>query len=153
MTALPPPSRLRLSIENRIEALGAKLDAVEAFLGAWAVDPGDCAQVMIILDEIASNIIRSAWPVGSRHRFEVDLHIVPHAAALSLVLVAVDDGMAFDPTARPAPDTTSDLDAREPGGLGLFLVQEMSDSIEYRRIDGFNRLQVAKQLQRVEQPA
>jgi serine/threonine-protein kinase RsbW len=144
----PPPDELRLSIVNRIETLGDHLDAVDAFLRAWNVDGEDHAQVMIILDEVASNIIHSAWPEGGQHHFDIVLQIVGQAGALSLLLIAVDDGIAFDPTAAPPPDVTLDLDDREPGGLGLFMVREMSESIGYSRVDGVNRLQVAKQLQR-----
>ncbi len=152
MTAPLPPNRLSLSVVNRIEELGATADAVEAFLVAWKVDPGDRAQVMLILDEITSNIIHSAWPDGGVHKFLVDLAVVEHSAHLSLVMLAVDDGVAFDPTAIPPPDLTQDIDDRVPGGLGLFLVGEMSDAVEYHRIDGQNRLQISKVLQRTEQP-
>jgi serine/threonine-protein kinase RsbW len=144
----PPPDELRLSIVNRIEALGDHLDAVAAFLTAWKVDADDHAQVMIIVDEVASNIIHSAWPEGGQHHFDIVLQIAGQAAGLSLLLVAIDDGIAFDPTAAPPPDITLDLDDREPGGLGLLMVREMSESVGYSRVDGVNRLQVAKQLQR-----
>ena len=61
--------------------------------------------------------------------------------------MAIDDGIAFDPTKMPPPDLDLDIDDREPGGLGLFMVTEMSDSVEYARIDGHNHLTVTKRLQ------
>lgn len=146
MTA--PPALLSLSIGNRIGELSAGMDQVEAFLGAWAVDPEDRAQVMIIMDEVGSNIIKGAWPGGGEHRFDVALRIEAGPGGLRLELLATDDGVAFDPTAAGAPDLELDLDEREPGGLGLFMVGEMSDSMEYARVDGRNRLQVTKRLQR-----
>ncbi len=145
-----PPATLRLVIPNRIEDLAAGMDAAEAFLAAWSVDPGDGAQVMIMLDEVASNIIKAAWPGGGAHEFTVELRMGPD---LALELVAIDDGVAFDPTKAPPPDLDLSLDDREPGGLGLFMVGEMSDGMEYARVDGCNRLHVTKRLQRVaEQP-
>lgn len=142
----PPPPSLRLSISNRIDALGAGLDEVEAWLAAWSADPGDRAQVMIIVDEIGSNIIGSAWPEGGDHSFQIELHVAPADQALALRLLATDDGIAFDPTQAPPPTLDLDLDEREPGGLGLFMVGEMSDSMEYQRTEGRNRLQVTKRL-------
>jgi anti-sigma regulatory factor (Ser/Thr protein kinase) len=150
MAEAPPPAALRLSVLNRIEALTPHLDKADAFLTAWGIDAADHAQVMIILDEIASNIIKSAWPDGDVHHFSLDLSITPEPAGLALQLIAIDDGLAFDPTEAVMPDITLDLDDREPGGLGLLMVQEMSDSVEYCRINGCNHLKVAKRLQQGE---
>ena len=144
----PAPSpTLVLSIQNRIEDLAAGMDAAEAFLAASAVGPDDHAQVMVILDEVASNIIKGAWPQGGEHSFQVELRIGPAAAARELVLLAVDDGVEFDPTAAAPPDLGLDLDEREPGGLGLFMVSMMCDGLEYRRVGAQNRLTVTKRLQ------
>ena len=152
-----PPATLTLSIPNRIEALAAGMDEAEAFLAAWSVDPGDGAQVMIMLDEVASNVIKNAWPGGGEHSFTVELRMLPDGAwaggGLGFELLATDDGTAFDPTQAAPPDLELSLDDREPGGLGLFMVGEMSDRMEYSRAEGCNRLLVAKVLQRVEQPA
>ena len=147
MTASPPLAALSLSVPNRVEGLAVSLDAVEGLLRTWSVDAGDSAQVMIIVDEIASNIISGAWPGdGGHHQFTLDIRIetqpTPH-----LVLLAVDDGLAFDPTGVPPPDLELDLDDREPGGLGLFMVKEMSDTVEYARVDGLNQLRITKGLQ------
>jgi anti-sigma regulatory factor (Ser/Thr protein kinase) len=144
MTA--PPPFLSLTIPNRIEALSGGMDAVEAYLAAWSVDPGDSAQVMMILDEIASNIIKCAWPDGGEHSFRIELHVAAVPPALALRLMATDDGIAFDPTQVAPPSLDLDLDEREPGGLGLFMVGQMSDFMEYRRLEGCNRLEVRKRL-------
>ena len=141
-----PAETLSVSIPNQTDGLAPILDAVEALLERWSIDIGDRAQVMIIVDEIASNIISGAWPDdGEQHEFKFDIRIET-APVLQLVLTAVDDGLAFDPTGVPPPDLTLDLDGREPGGLGLFMVKAMSDTLEYSRIDGQNRLSVTKSL-------
>ena len=134
---------LILTIPNRIAELPAEMDVVEEFLAAHAVVPGDTMQVMIMLDEIASNIIKAAWPNDEDHVFEITLTIEPGGR---LLLMASDDGVAFDPTRSDPPDLDTDLEDREVGGLGLFIVGEMSDSMEYSRSEGRNRLLVAKQL-------
>ena len=138
---------LDLSIPNRIPDLAGGMDAVEAFLASWSVDPGDAAQVMIIVDEIASNIIKAAWPGGGDHQFRIGLHLDPAPGALTLTLLCIDDGVAFDPTQAAAPDLDLDLDDRMPGGLGLFMVREMTDTMEYARTGDENRLTLTKRLQ------
>ncbi len=137
------PAVLTLSIPNRIADLAQCMDTAEAFLAAAAVDPGDSAQVMIMLDEIASNIIKAAWPPDEEHRLDVTLTIEPGGR---LLLLASDDGAPFDPTQTDPPDLDTALDDRVVGGLGLFIVGEMSDSMEYTRVEGRNRLLVTKQM-------
>jgi anti-sigma regulatory factor (Ser/Thr protein kinase) len=123
------------------------MDQAASFLDAWAVTAADQAAIMLILDEIASNIIRSAWPAGGTHQFSIVLTMQAREGAGQIELETVDDGAAFDPTAAPAPDVTLGIDEREPGGLGLFLVREMSDSMQYCRQGGLNRLRITKRLQ------
>ena len=137
---------LHLDIPNDPDGLTAALDAAEGFLQGWAVEAGDAAQVMIILDEVGSNIIRSAWPGGGAHLFQMELRMEAAAPGLEPHLVALDDGVAFDPTGSGPPDLDLDLDSREPGGLGLFMVGEMSDTMAYSRVGGQNRLHVTKRL-------
>lgn len=51
-----------------------------------------------------------------------------------------DEGLPFDPLARPDPDTTLGLDEREPGGLGVLLIKRLVDEVGYRHEEGRNVL-------------
>ena len=137
------PAVLTLSIPNRIDELPSRMDTAEEFLAAHHIDPGDTAQVMIMIDEIASNIIKAAWPPHEPHHFEITLTLEPNRR---LLLLATDDGIPFDPTGGDPPNLEASLEDREVGGLGLFIVGEMSDSMEYTRTEGQNRLLVTKQM-------
>ena len=61
-----------------------------------------------------------------------------------LVVVIVDDSRAFDSSQVRDPDIEASLEDRVPGGLGLFLVHEMMDGVEYRRMDGCNVVTLTK---------
>ena len=137
------PAVLTLCIVNRIDALSPCMDQAEEFLAAHRVAAEDGVPVMVMLDEIASNIIKAAWPPEEEHRFEVTLTIGPGGL---LTLVSIDDGVSFDPTGRDPPDLEAALEDRDIGGLGLFLVRQMSCSMEYSRLDGRNRLSVTKRV-------
>lgn len=63
-------------------------------------------------------------------------------------MTTIDDGVAFDPTAKPAPDIDADMDDRAIGGLGMFLVREMTDIQQYERANDENRFRIERLLPR-----
>ncbi len=60
----------------------------------------------------------------------------------------IDDGKAFDPRDAKAPDTTAALMDRQLGGLGIHLVRNLMDHIEYRREGGRNHLTLTRNLEK-----
>lgn len=136
---------LLLRVGNDPGSLGTALNRVEAFLRARAVDGDDAGQVMLIVDEIASNLVQHAWPDGGRHRFALALGAQPEGNGRLRVTIAVrDDGVPFAPDDAPEPDTDTPLEDRETGGLGWLLIRSMSDRMVYRRARGRNSLVVTK---------
>ena len=51
-----------------------------------------------------------------------------------------DDGRPFNPLEAPPPDTGKPLTERQVGGLGIYLMREMMDEVEYRRENDKNLL-------------
>jgi anti-sigma regulatory factor (Ser/Thr protein kinase) len=51
-----------------------------------------------------------------------------------------DDGRPFNPLEAPPPDMGKPLAAKQVGGLGIHLVREMMDELEYRRENDKNLL-------------
>jgi anti-sigma regulatory factor (Ser/Thr protein kinase) len=111
--------------------LPALLDEIEQWLARSGVPAAASASIMIASDEILSNVVNHGG--GS---IEIDGAVEPSAVRIAVA----DDGPAFDPLARPAPDTSLDIDERAIGGLGIHLVREMMDGVAYRREAGRNRL-------------
>jgi sigma-B regulation protein RsbU (phosphoserine phosphatase) len=61
-----------------------------------------------------------------------------------LLITIDDDGVPFDPTKGSATDLSLPPDQRPPGGLGIILLHEMTDGLEYQRSDGHNILTLKK---------
>ena len=61
-----------------------------------------------------------------------------------LVLTIDDDGNPFDPTKGSDTDLSVTPDKRPPGGMGIILMQRMTDGITYQRSDGHNILTLKK---------
>jgi serine/threonine-protein kinase RsbW len=79
---------------------------------------------------------------GSAPLVEVSLLRAPG----SVTMTVEDDGPEFDPLSLPPPDVAASLAAREVGGLGVFLVRKLMDTVSYARIAGRNQLRMSKRL-------
>jgi len=61
-----------------------------------------------------------------------------------LKTIVIDSGVAFDPTAKEKADTSLSAEDRQIGGLGILLVRELMDAINYERNNGKNVLTLIK---------
>lgn len=55
-----------------------------------------------------------------------------------------DRGKPFDPLAKPDPELDEQHQVQRVGGLGIYMVKQSMDKIEYRRQDGCNLLTIRK---------
>lgn len=94
----------------------------------------------LAVEEAVVNVINYAYPEG----VEGDIELCAYKTSDSVVFELKDQGIAFDPTKVGEADTTSDLDERQIGGLGIFLTKEMMDIVEYRRDGNTNVLTMKK---------
>ena len=63
---------------------------------------------------------------------------------MALKFKITDSGVSFAPTDAPDVDTSLSAEERRIGGLGIFLVRQLMDTINYERIDGKNVLTLTK---------
>ena len=54
----------------------------------------------------------------------------------------MDNGIPFDPLARPATNLNLPIEQRPVGGLGIHIVKTLSETIAYHREDDRNHLSV-----------
>jgi serine/threonine-protein kinase RsbW/sigma-B regulation protein RsbU (phosphoserine phosphatase) len=129
---------LTLHLQNRIAEVARLVDAVESFGTHAGLSPDLTYRLTLSLDEIVSNVIRHGYSDTNDHVVEVRLSI--HDGVVTSVIE--DDGHPYDPRESPEPDLSMPVEQRGPGGLGIFLVRQMMDSIDYARRDGRNVLTV-----------
>lgn len=127
----------------RIRAAGEEirslLDSIEAEGKAAGVSEALLSDLRLCLDELLVNVVNHGAPAPEA---EITVHyrLEPDAVAAEIV----DAGPAFDPLSLPDPDVDAPLDARVPGGLGIYFVRRLMDEVVYERRDAFNRLRLAK---------
>ena len=59
-----------------------------------------------------------------------------------LCLTFADNGIPYNPLEATEPDTTLSAEERQIGGLGIFMVKKMTESMEYELKDGKNVLKL-----------
>jgi len=118
----------RLSVPGTPEGVRQALDAFERFGRSRDLPPRGGWRVLVALDEILSNIVRHGLK-GRGTPIDVTFSLVEGTVSVEIV----DSAEAFNPLCVPAPDTSSPLDQRQPGGLGIALVQGLIDDTRYER--------------------
>lgn len=101
--------------------------------------------IELVTEEIYVNIASYAYPEGDGF---VTIRRSGGEGPDGLTLTFIDDGVRYDPLARPDPDFTLPVDERPIGGLGVFLVKELVDEAHYEYKEGKNILTVRKVIDR-----
>ena len=131
-----------LVIENEVSEIEKVAQFIEELGKEDALAPDLVFQLNLALEEAVSNVILYAYPQGERHT----ISLAASAEQGWLVFVLSDTGREFDPTLVADADVTLSAEEREIGGLGIFLVKQIMDTVEYRRIEDKNILTLKKQL-------
>ncbi len=131
----------RLTLKNEVEELNKLPEFVETVCEEAGVDIGLVASLNLALEEAVTNVVLYAYEKGEGY---VDIDAVYNEKRLKFVIT--DSGIAFDPTKKEAADTTLGVEERSIGGLGIHLVRQIMDSVNYERVDGKNVLTLRKNL-------
>jgi len=131
-----------------VPAEAAQLPALTQFLqdfwSACGLPSAGLPAFELALEEVFINIVLHGSPRGTVHTVEVSLALTEGDFTMTLE----DDGPGFDPLSLPAPDLAASVDARPVGGLGVFLMRQMMDSVRYQRIGARNQLSMTRQVAR-----
>ena len=134
--------RLEISLDNDLRELAGVASEIDRFCEARDLEPQIAYAVNLSVDEILTNTISYAYDDDETHRIELVVRMDDGA----LVVVIEDDSAAFDVTAETQPELDASLSERDIGGLGLFLVHQMMDGVEYQRRDGRNVVTLTKRV-------
>jgi sigma-B regulation protein RsbU (phosphoserine phosphatase) len=129
-----------LTLINKVSEI-TKLNAfVKSATAALNMETGLANQIKLAVEEAVTNVIDYAYPNGT----EGNINITIEADESRIRFILTDSGAEFDPTRVSKADTTLTVDERPIGGLGVFLVRNLMDSINYERVDGKNILRMEK---------
>ena len=129
-------------LRNKIEEIVRMTEFVDEISRELNLSVEDSFNIRLAIEEAVTNVIMYAYP----QTVEGDILLSAREEGDVIVFQLVDSGNEFDPTLQPDADVTSSLEDREIGGLGIFLIRQLMQSVSYSRIDGKNVLTMIKQL-------
>lgn len=96
--------------------------------------------LQLAADEAASNIIEHAYK-GIK---SASINITCDFENNHIVITMHDTGLAFDSKAVKQPNLKANLNERQIGGLGVYLMRKLMDTVEYESSKSGNLLTMKK---------
>lgn len=124
-----------------------RLDQVQAFidqnLAGVEYSPEAQIQLQIAVEELFVNIASYAYAPGHG---DAVIGCRVEGDPPSITVKLRDWGKPFDPLAKKDADVTLSAEDRDIGGLGIYMVKNSMDAVDYKREDGQNILTIRKNL-------
>jgi len=133
---------LEIFLKNQPAEKQRLLHALHAFSADHKLGPKVVQAAELVLEEHLTNIFKYAYSDTALHEI-----VVRFACDESSFEIEVqDDGRSFNPLDRPVVNTSAPLEQRPVGGLGIHLIREFMDQLDYRREGGKNILRMIKRI-------
>ena len=117
---------------------------IDDLVGETGIEASLATNLNLALEEAVVNVMNYAYPKGTTGSVQLEAML----AADTLNFVITDSGTPFDPTSVEDADVTLGVEDRPVGGLGIFLVRQIMDTVNYERVDGHNILTLSKKIEK-----
>lgn len=131
-----------ISIRNDLHEIPRVGRMIESFVADYGLPSSLASAFTLASDELLVNVISYGYDDGQEH----NIYLQINCDASALVLRLEDDGRAYNPFSAPIPDLTVELIDRPVGGLGVHLVRQLMDQVEYDRQANKNVVRLTKQI-------
>ena len=131
-----------IKLQATDENLDLVLDTLEEFLGP------DCDmmvknEILISMEELFVNIAHYAYGEEVGEAILI-MEMLEEGKRIRMVLK--DQGIPFNPLEKEDPDIELSAEERKIGGLGIFMVKDYMDYLEYRYENSYNVMIIEKNL-------
>lgn len=124
-------AQIELRITSRPELLAAARALVEAAALRLGFDEPTAGRITLAVDEAMTNVIRHGYAGAQGEPVWVRIDPIDDRGAPAVCFIVEDQCRGVDPAhIQPRP-----IDALRLGGLGVRIIHEVMDSVEYRRRD------------------
>lgn len=128
-----------LIVPGQVESIGKLRDFIETKFKKHKVEDAAINAFKLSIDEAATNVIKYGYE-GSQGN--VTLRMLIRKESITVYLI--DTGKYFDPMRVKDPNLQQYVQTRKKGGLGIFIIRKLMDTMEYTRTDEGNVLKLVK---------
>ena len=131
-----------LTLTNDLKRVPRLNTFIDEVCEANGFDMSSTMQINLAIEEAVVNVMNYAYPAGTVGN--VTIEVKSNGSEVSFIII--DSGTPFDPTAKPEVDITLSAEDRSIGGLGIHLIRQIMDHINYERVNGRNVLTLIKKI-------
>lgn len=128
---------------NKDKGLYDVLSAVEELISEYDISFEFNFQIEVIIEEIFINIVKHAYNNGEGI-IKINYEVLEDP--LRFHIVFIDDGDMFNPLEFEIPNLSDDIEEREIGRLGIYIVKEYADEMIYDYVNNQNVLSIVKNM-------
>lgn len=126
---------MKATFARNFDELERIVALTDAFFKNENIDPAARYVVDLCVEELFVNMVK----YDTESDQDILIEMTPHERGVKVRMTEFDVDR-FDPREAPAVDVNAPLEARSPGGLGVFLVLKMVESIHYEYRDRTSRI-------------
>jgi serine/threonine-protein kinase RsbW len=132
--------RFQITRAAELESLQAFRDFITGCCARYEIPRDTVLDLKLAVDEACTNIITHGYKGMDPGSIILSFRIEPDR-----ILVRITDfGHVFEPVPGPKPDVAAALGDQELGGLGLYLIYQTMDNIDYQASEDGNTLTFTK---------
>ena len=133
-----------ITLKNNVSDVPRLCSFQDSVYAKMNIEPSLAKKLRLAVEEAVVNVMEYAYSASRVGSIEVRVMTDGHL----LKVMIIDMGAPFDPTTIAKADTSLSAKERKIGGLGIFLVREIMDSINYERVDDRNILTLTKKIEK-----
>lgn len=133
-----------LTLHNDVQEIPRLATFIEEIAENHAIDMATSMNLNLAMEEAVVNVMNYAYPKESVNNIDITAEVNDGEIAFSIA----DSGIPFDPTQKGEPDLSLDAEDRPIGGLGIHLVRQLMDTLDYRYENGHNILTLKKRIKK-----
>lgn len=127
---------INIKIKNDLSELDKVFSKLQTFSDNNNLDKKIIFNLHLALDDILNNIISYGYTDTKSHFIYITIKNSKRSVRLSIK----DDSQKWNLTKKSDPDITKSIGEKKIGGLGIYLIKNLFDTVDYKRKNGKNLL-------------
>ncbi len=133
----------KLTLDATVENVAKATEFVEEQMEAFGCSMKLQSQINIAVDELFVNIASYAYQDKTG---QATVCVEKEGDPPEVTITFIDSGIPYNPLEQKEPDVHLNINDRKAGGLGIYIVKKMMDSMSYEYKDKHNVLTIKKKL-------